>query len=338
MKKADDMTKLNRNFVWVKHIIKTEEDGKITQNVVIGRKDIRTGLFLVSPYSDMPSSIKNKKTTTQLAYANVVTPFLNFLYDKDSAFEIDGITVQDGIDFLTSCNVNPKTKQSYAYYLQIFYRFLAEYDIYFTDFDYEHQDIFAVQLFVGRYTNNQNIENKDVLHNLKPEYLPLFLNTAIEVVPEITLGVYMGCFGGLRNSEIVSIEYKDISFRYDKDGFIHMNVNLVDKDLRPDVEYGFSSHIKKVRKQEIIPVYGELLKRLYDRHKENYKKGDTKAVFLDEKGLPMTERTYASKFKKLKNAFIRKLENSSNIEGLMQSHLRHISGRHIYAGECFQTS
>ena len=75
MKKVNDTTKLNRNFVWVKHIIKTKNDKDITQNVVIGKKHLDTGLFLVSPYSDLPSSIKNKKITTQLAYANVVVPF-----------------------------------------------------------------------------------------------------------------------------------------------------------------------------------------------------------------------------------------------------------------------
>ena len=308
MKKVNDTTKLNRNFVWVKHIIKTKNDKDITQNVVIGKKHLDTGLFLVSPYSDLPSSIKNKKITTQLAYANVVVPFLNFLYDKDSAFEIDNISIQDGIEFLTSCDVNSKTKQGYAATLEKFYMFLRERGIEFSGY------IQGVSLFNGKYEKSKPRGSKDVLHNLKPEYLPLFLNTAIEVVPEIALGIYIGSFGGLRNSEIVSIEYDNISFRYDKDGIMNMTINLVDKDLRPDIEYAFTSKVKKNRKQEVIPVYGGLLKELFDKHKEKYKKDNTNAVFIDEKGLPMTGRNYANKFLKFKKKFISKLEQSDSID------------------------
>jgi len=140
MKKVNDTTKLNRNFVWVKHIIKTKNDKDITQNVVIGKKHLDTGLFLVSPYSDLPSSIKNKKITTQLAYANVVVPFLN-----------------------------------YAATLEKFYMFLRERGIEFSGY------IQGVSLFNGKYEKSKPRGSKDVLHNLKPEYLPLFLNTAIEV-------------------------------------------------------------------------------------------------------------------------------------------------------------
>ena len=306
------------NFIWVKHIIKELNDnGTVTQYVVIGKKNLDTGLFLVSPFSDFINTVSNKKTTTQIAYANVIVPFLNYVYANcqqkyshlinNTNYMLDNLNVQMGIDFLNSCEVNPKTKVSYAKVLEKFYFFLQE-----KGFEcFEHNNM---PLFEGKYENTQQINNKDVLHNLKPEYIPLFINTAIEVTPDIALGVYLGCFGGLRHSEIVSIEYSNISFKCDKDGMQNMIITLADKDLRHDVEYAFISKCKRNRKQEILPVYGNLLTTLYKKHMKLYKKDGIDAVFIDCNGKPMTAQTYANKFAKLKKAFIRKLENSESID------------------------
>ena len=59
-------------------------------------------------------------------------------------------------------------------------------------------------LFKGKYKNIVKGSKKEIIHNLK----------AVEVVPEIALGVYLQCFGGLRNSEVSAIEYENISFYF----------------------------------------------------------------------------------------------------------------------------
>ncbi len=69
-------------------------------------------------------------------------------------------------------------------------------------------------LFKGKYKNIVKGSKKEIIHNLKAEYIPLFINTAVEVVPEIALGVYLQCFGGLRNSGVSAIEYENISFYF----------------------------------------------------------------------------------------------------------------------------
>ena len=302
--------KKNNNYKWVKHIIKEVselEDGKtdVTQYVVIGRQDLRFDLFLVSPFTDFILNLPHNKTTTQVAYANTVVPFLNYVYEHPD-FEIDKLTVQDGIDFLNSLNVTPYTKYLYSCRLEEFYVYLQEKGI--ISFN-EH-----TPLFKGKYKNIIKSNKKEVIHNLKTEYIPLFINTAIEVVPEIALGVYLQCFGGLRSSEVTSIEYENISLKCDSAGIRTMVINLTDKDLRPDTEYGFIAKNKKNRKQEIIPAFGDLLYTLYEVHKEKYKQETTDAVFIDEKGLPMTNYTYANKFAKLKKAFIQKLEEAEDFE------------------------
>ncbi len=110
--------KKNNNYKWVKHIIKEVselEDGKteVIQYVVIGRQDLCFDLFLVSPYTDFILNLPHNKTTTKIAYANVVVPFLNYVYEHPD-FEIDKLTVKDGIDFLNSLNVTPHTKHLYS--------------------------------------------------------------------------------------------------------------------------------------------------------------------------------------------------------------------------------
>lgn len=57
-----------------------------------------------------------------------------------------------------------------------------------------------------------------------------------------------------------------------------------------------------------------MLYTLYEVHKEKYKQETTEAVFIDEKGLPMTNYTYANKFAKLKKVFIQKLEEAEDFE------------------------
>ena len=298
-----------KNYKWIKHIIKhtnTTKAGKtiVTQYIVIGKQTLDYNLFLISPLSEFFLFISNNKSTTLISYANVIVPFLNFIDDKN--INITNISIQDGVDFLNSLDVIPKTKQIYAGKLEKFFLFLKDRNI--IDFSMKEN------LFTHKYKNTQEKSNKNVIHNLKLEYLPLFINTAIDIVPEIALGVYLQCFGGLRNSEVVSIEYSNISFQVTNDALETMTITLEDKDLRPDIEYSFISKVKRNRKQDIIPAYGDLLQQLYTNHKIKYKSKTTDALFIDENGKPMTAAVYANRFEKLKKAFIKTLENSSSIE------------------------
>ena len=296
----------NKAYKWVKHIIKSNimSNNNASRQVVIGKQYIDSGLFLISPLSDFIFQFSHKKITTQISYADVVVQFLNYVSTRQN-LEINNLTEQDAIDFLNSCDANSTTKNTYANKLEKFYLFLIE------------RKMLSNNVFVsfkGKYNSNSNKQTMDVIHSIKNEYLPLFISTAIEDVPEIALGVFLGCFGGLRNSEIVSIEYDDISYQYNQNALVSIIINLHDKDLRPELEYAFLSKVKKNRKQEIIPAFGDLLQRLLDKQERVYKSEKTNALFVDEKGLPMTAKTYSKKFGKLKRHFIKRLEQSDSFE------------------------
>lgn len=308
-------------YKWVKHIIKKQDNGTTYQYVTVGKQDNKTGLYLVSPISDFILHNYSNKTTTMLAQANVIVAFLNFADQKQQSNKIDflfNLTVQDGLEFLDSLIVNPKTKKTYANTLEKFYLFMEE------------RDVISIKekppYFKGRYKNTMQNNNKEAIHNIDPVYLPLFINTAIQETPEIAFGIYLQCFGGLRCSEVVSLEYKDIAFQCNSyDGTQTITVSLHDKDLRPDLQYAFAAKCKRNRKQQIISVYGNLLQTLYIKHRDTYKQTDTNAVFIDGNNNPMTAGTYSAKFKRFKNAFIQRLSESDDFNArsyalYLQSH------------------
>lgn len=307
-------------YKWVKHIIKKQDNGTTYQYVTVGKQDNKTGLYLVSPISDFILHNYSNKTTTMLAQANVIVAFLNFADQKQQSNKIDflfNLTVQDGLEFLDSLIVNPKTKKTYANTLEKFYLFMEERDVIHIS---EKQPF-----FLGKYKNTMQNNNKEVVHNIKPEYLQLFINTAIQETPEISLGVFLQIFGGLRCSEVISLEYKDIAFHSNSTGTQTMTVTLHDKDLRPDLEHGFLSKCKKNRKQQIIPIFGDMLSTLYTKHRDTYKQTDTDAVFIDKNHNAMTASTYSRKFNKLKRAFIKRLSESDDFASksyalFLQSH------------------
>jgi len=298
------------NYKWVKHIFKesvTLDNGRtqIRQVVTICLLNTDSGLYLVSPFTDFISkNYSLKKTTTQVAAVNVVISFLNYVYLSRNKC-IENIQYQDGIDFLNSKNVCKKTKQSYANYLSNFYRYLYKNEILrvSNDVDINH-------LFVDDYKNRIDKNKPDVLHQIKVSYLPIFFQIAQDVTPEIALGVYLQCLGGLRCSEIVSLEYSNIAFSEKENGIRTMYLNLKDNDLRPDLESAFIAKTKINRKQGIIPAFGNMLFEFYNYHKNHYKLNGISAIFIDENGNPMTAKTYARKFQNFKKEFIKRLSSS----------------------------
>lgn len=309
------MIKLNTKYLkWKKTIYKeniTMDNGKnrTIQIVTICLQDINTGVCLVSPVTSFISDLYlTKKTTTQVAVANVVVAFLNYVYfilDKT----LDTIEYQDAIDFLNTRDVNKNTKEGYANILGNFYKYLHKHGY----INVVAENINIDTLKFDGYNNYTQTQKKDIIHNIKMEYLPLFLQCAKNVAPDIVLGIFFQCFGGLRCSEVVSIEYSNIQISNKDSGVKTMFLGLYDKDLRPDLNTAFVAKVKRNRRQEIIPAFGNMLFNLYEEHKSKYKQKNTLAVFIDKNGNPMTSKTYARKFNKVKKEFIRILSSSEDI-------------------------
>lgn len=260
------------------------------------------------------NEFKGNKTTSASMAADVTVRFLNYIHFNICKQTCD-ITVQDGINYLNSLNVKKDTKNEYAAYMTKFYYFLITNNslrhMTVEDFDYTFDKTgrkVLKNLFTGRYIESKK-QNPETIHNIKKEYLYDFIKTAVDVTPDIAFGVFLQCFGGLRKSEVVSLEYKNIGIR-SIEGMKTMQLTLKDKDLREDIATAFIAKCKRNRTQTIFPAFGDMLWVLYDRHKANYKITDCSAVFINQDGKAMTDTTYYQRFRKLKDAFIEKLRNS----------------------------
>lgn len=310
------------NLRWKKLIIKEKiqrGDGEhILHKVYIAQCNTETGEYLISPFSDFLNEFSLNKTTSASIAADVIVRFLNYLYfiaDKD----IYSITLQDTVDFIETRDIQQDTQRSYTSYLTKFYHFVAEriplQYISLKDFTFDKDKrgrMVMRNLFIDHMVTKKKT-NPELIHNIKKEYIYTFIKTALDVTPDIALGVYLQCFGGLRKSEVISLEYKNIATTV-MGGTKTMQVTLKDKDLREDIPTAFISKCKRNRTQTIMPVFGDMLWLLYERHKKRYKKDGCSAVFVNSNGRAMTDATYYKRFRKLKEAFIERLEETEDFE------------------------
>lgn len=313
---------MDTNIRWRKVILKEKiydkNDTHILHNVYIALTNIETGYYLIAPFSDFLNQFKGNKTTSASMAAEVIVRFLNYIhFDINKAtYEI---TFQDGINFLNSLDIQKDTQHTYSSYMTKFLFFLAQKgalkNISVEDFSYtfnRSDKRVLSNCFSGRYAESKK-QNAETIHNIKPEYLYTFLKTAMDVVPDIALGVFFQCFGGLRKSEVISLEYTNIGVKT-VDGIKTMQITLEDKDLREDISTAFISKCKRNRTQTILPAFDDMLWTLYEKHKKNYKKADCSAVFVNKDGKAMTDASYYKRFMILKNTFIERLKNSDDYD------------------------
>lgn len=310
------------NMKW-KKVIKKESissngETHIIPRVFIALCNIETDKYLISPFSDYLNQFMNNKTMSANCAADAVVRFLNYIYYIKNK-SVSDITIQDGIDYLNSLNVKKDTQYTYASYISKFYYFLAEKGV----LNHVSKDDFPctfdkaghkVQpgLFTGRFIESKK-QDVETIHDIKREYLPVFIETAMDVVPDIAFGVFLQCFGGLRKSEVISLEYKNISIKTIGD-LKTMQITLKDKDLREDISTAFLAGCKRNRTQTVLPAFDNLLWKLYEKHKSRYQTKDCTAVFIDSNGRAMTDMVYYKRFCKLKAAFIKRLRESEDYE------------------------
>ena len=310
---------------WKKIVIKDKfqlENGTIhnIQRIYISLCNTETGEYLISPFSDFLNEFAGRKIVTVSLAADIITRFLNYIiFERNKT--IDTLTIQDGIDYLNSITetAQKKTQSEYARYLTRFYAFLdrknmlkavlpeeLEYSI-----NKEGHRVLE-NPFTGRFIEGAR-NDAELIHNIEPEYLYTFIKTAMDEVPDIALGVFLQCFGGLRKSEVISLEYKNISITAvgDKKS---MQLTLKDKDLREDISTAFLSGCKRNRIQTVLPAYDDLLWELFERHKKRYQRAGCSAVFVDIDGRAMTDAVYYKRFCILKTKFIERLRNSDNFD------------------------
>ena len=293
----------------------------VTHRVVIKLKNMKNGRSRIHPYTEFINQWFNKSTKYQSNIAAYLVRFLNYIY-FDLSYrvlpDISKLTFEFGVLFLNDIakTCSREVVSQYERVIARFYLFLCEKNIlnYIKkeDFRYiESNNRLVLQSPFEGKIKKSNRENTNNLHKLDFELIFPFIETALKYEPSIALGIYFQIFGGLRASEVVSIEYNNISCK-GPNGLHGMRINIFQKDLRPETKSGFISGVKRPRKQTIVAI-DNALAELYKFHKERFKVSGCNAVFVDRNGNPMTYNTYLRKFKKVKEAFIQELSQSENL-------------------------
>lgn len=312
---------MNRdNYFFSKQIYKSiNKDESIRQLVSIDIQIKDLGISIPTPFNAFLLEYQSRKTSTVAMVASQIARFLNYLFIimENPITSIDELKFQHGIDFLSRLPCQKGGKAQCSEYLSKFYYFCKQHGIEISDFKEEPNTYpkYTKNVFKGRYTVEPR-KTADAIHEIDIAYLPMFFDTAKDIAPDIYLGLFFQFAGGLRASEIVSMEYSGIRLIRDS-GVVALSLKLEDKDLRPDLSSAFISKVKRNRTQVVLPIFGDRLEQAYEEHKKLYRKENISAVFVDKNGNPMTVNTYWKRFNRVKKEFIRRLYECQNMETQM---------------------
>ena len=285
-------------------------------SIDIQLKDI--GISLPTPFTAFLLEYQSRKTSTVSMVASLIVRFLNYLFFEMECpiTSISELTFQQGKDFLSDLSCQSGGKTQYAEYLTKFYYFCKNQEMAeIKDFKKRPSSTYkknTENIFKGKYRVDPK-KAVDTIHEIDAAYLPMLFDTARDIAPDIYLGLFFQFAGGLRASEVVSVEYSNIRF-IREDGVFALSLKLEDKDLRPDLASAFISKVKRNRTQTVLPIFGDGLEKAYETHVKLYRKENVSAVFIDKNGNPMTVNTYWKRFGRVKREFIRRLYECLNME------------------------
>ncbi|KMQ18039.1 hypothetical protein [Bacillus mycoides] len=270
---------------------------------------------------------KRKGYNTQIARAKHLIAFLNHIFfDYKSVLKINSLqelTINQGVHFLETKAKNGRlesTINAYESTLTYFYLYLAKKGL-LKKYDYsslkrraytaEGRQKGICSIFKGEVSIvNKKSRAPEKIRRLADEHIIPFIATALEVAPDIALGIYICFFGGLRGSEVVSIKRSEI-----KTKGVKGEHGLILK-LSTDVKYakGSGNRVKTPGEQG-VQAYQDLLGMLYQFHLMYFQepKDGSDSLLIDKRGNAMQYQTFRNRFNKVKDTFINQLASSNNV-------------------------
>ncbi|EMY4799796.1 hypothetical protein V8T67_005653, partial [Bacillus pacificus] len=237
-----DLNNRNIKFSVKKACVDIGNDYQVEYATIVV-EDIKTKFFRVHPTTNF---IKQRYSKTdhnfnsQKRAADVIVQFLNWLLiEKHSTYQVSPLkhlTLSHGVDFLNYLKTTKykKKKDSNSVYrsrgtlehadlyLRYFFKFLKDHHIIqgaLADVIEKHtykannKEIIR-SIFIG---NGFSLPAKNITRNeFKLEHFPhprlitLLLEVADLVAPEISFGIYLQVFGGLRRGEVVNVLRSDL--------------------------------------------------------------------------------------------------------------------------------
>lgn len=253
---------------------------------------------------------------------------------------LSGLTLLHGSRYITYLTTNRKLKRKtvhyYEGYLKDFYLFLTKHSLLKEKYDFS--PFLDGEKWTGspfrnsdlgtKYPSKKHNNNKPMkLKNFGPNMYELivdFLEEAKEIAPEIAFALCLQFFGGLRRGEVVNLTRAELNVKVRNS----LSVNIRDNrdNLFKRLKNTSSEGVKRLNyldvsmaKQMILDsdllwdYYEDHMKDLQIKIKNNFIK-DPNILFYDSNGQAMSGKVLERRFKKVKKAFLKKLQNTPGRE------------------------
>ncbi|MDK9855234.1 MULTISPECIES: site-specific integrase [Staphylococcus] len=331
--------KFSTTSAWVDSIFLSNGKTEKKHFAVIGLKNIASNTHIIHPLSQfITDNWKNKEYNTQRKHSNNTVQFLNYLVENRKTLNItllSDLKIKHGTQYLnnlSSSGVRRDTVKDVERTLTLFYFWLVSINVIdsFSKNSFEkkesHFGLYIESPFKPMYPSR---EAKEIEHTLPVNYIPLLLEVAISVAKPIALGIYFQIFGGLRVSEVINLKRVQVARRMKEGDYI---LKLQNQNFRTDLKE--HSSVKKERSQRVLEINGWGHSLFRDHIKLYRTKDGTNALFVNRDGKAMSQRSYRQYFEKVKDHFIRLLENHGDSEQkLIAKHLRYMKwSTHIGRG------
>ncbi|QTB25662.1 hypothetical protein [Lysinibacillus sphaericus] len=328
-------------------------------------KDDETGIALPHPISNFLNSNSINETLSQNTlkrYAEDIKKFLNYLLLKCSINEpefmelknygLQKLKIFHGIsylNFLYERIVNKEIKPKYYYdverILTLFYSWLNKKKI--VSLELEFFEIISESESPFRYfeydlllphKENKKSPSKRVLHDFGSNRMDLiikFIRVSEIIAPEISFGIILQFFGGLRRGEVVNLTLNSIKFDN-----VYLEVNIKDnfQMIFENKKSYLSEQVKTERTQVIFEL--PLVRNIYDKHLKRHKRiveqsgnANKYALFLSTtNGAAISGAMYWYRFNKVKEKFLEVVaeDNIADYEFLISKNWSTHIGRGIY--------
>jgi hypothetical protein len=327
-------------------VYSNNKKGEIHHTIIIMRNEKGYEKIHSSFTGFLYSYWENKEENSIYNRACNLVKFLNWVLENSDDYKdfksFSDLTFEIATDYLSMYGLSSKyeTVVNSELTLSYFYYYLAENDI------LKHIKVEDFPRKKEKEPDYQSIRNsilpnigspfssvryplkksKTVTHHLSKPLIPLFINMSKISTPEITLGIILGIFGGLRRGEIVNLNRSSlIPLGANANNGFEAIVEF--RDLRPDIlDIKIKGGVKKPRRQVIYENLatkalgkGEMQK-IYSAHIEKYKPTDgSGALFINNNGNAMTAHEFSRRFSFLKKSFIQYLMDSGNPTLIAQS-------------------
>jgi len=336
-------------FIWkaINYYRKQGNEIVSTPAYIIALNSLKTKEVLPHPISHFLYKNYHRNSgsvNTELAIAQVIVPFLNFILDNiekenDAYMDIKGLTElreSHANEYLQFCveerSNKKKTLEIKENILSKFYKYLWDEKVllhrptfklvtvrtrkeirkvYKMDFNYKKTDETKLRERIKRkdLVPQSHKENKDK-HLIRLFYIREILYIAKQEVPDIAFGIALQIFGGLRRGEVINLTRSALKpqngYEYGEQGLV-IHVRDRQDELFSRFKDVSKLQVKNPRDQSCL--IDPILVYLYKNHLEKVIKKiknpkHYNALFYDSDGNPMSADTYDKRFLKLKNTYL----------------------------------